>query len=80
MEDTVEKGEETGDGSRLVLAVKGMENAAVGDSIRAVVVREEGLGLSVVGVGFVMEVGVEAEMRVDGAGDGSLVLRVRVTP
>lgn len=48
MEDTVEKGEETDDGSRLVLAVKGAENAAVGDSIGAMVVREEGLGLSAV--------------------------------
>lgn len=75
MEDTVDKGEET-DGSRLVLAVEGMTNAVVGDSAGALVVREEGLSLSVVDVGFGVEVEGEVEKRVDGTGDDSLVLRV----
>lgn len=75
MEDTVDKGEET-DGSRLVSAVEGMTNAVVGDSAGALVVREEGLSLSVVDVGFGVEVEGEVEKRVDGTGDDSLVLRV----
>lgn len=73
VEDIVEKGEDADDGSRLVLAVESVEDAGVGDSVGALVVREEGLSLSVVGVDFIMEVGGE-EVTVDGAADDSLVL------
>ena len=75
MEDTVDKGEET-DGSRLVLAVEGVEDAGVGDSVGALVVREESLGLRVVGVGFGVEGEGKVDKSVDGAGVCSLVLRV----
>ena len=69
VEETVEK--EDGDSdSRLVLAVEGVEDAGVGDSVGALVDMEEGLGLRVVGLSFVVEESVE------GAADGRLVLRV----
>ena len=69
VEETVEK--EDGDSdSRLVLAVEGVEDEGVGDSVGALVDMEEGLGLRVVGLSFVVEESVE------GAADGRLVLRV----
>lgn len=69
VEDTVEK--EDGDNDkRLVLAVEGVVDAGVGDSAGALAVMEEGLSRRVVGLIF----GVEES--VDGAADGSLVLRV----
>ena len=76
VEDIVEKGEDADDGSRLVLAVESVEDAGVGDSVGALVVREESLGLRVVGVDFGVEVGSNVEKSVDGAVDGKLVLRV----
>lgn len=75
VEETVEK--EDGDSdSRLVLAVEGVEDAGISNSVEALVVGEEGLGLSVVGTVFGMEIGGKVEKSVDGAGVGSLVLRV----
>ncbi len=53
-----------------------MPCASVGDSVGALVVREESLGLRVVGVDFGVEVGSNVEKSVDGAVDGKLVLRV----
>ena len=76
VEDIVEKGEDADDGSRLVLAVESVEDAGVGDSVGALVVRGESLGLRVVGVDFGVEVGSNVEKSVDGAVDGKLVLRV----
>ena len=76
VEDIVEKGEDADDGSRLVLAVESVEDAGVGDSVGALVVRGESLGLRVVGVDFGVEVGSNVEKSVDGAADGKLVLRV----
>lgn len=54
--------------------MEGVEDAGTSNSVEALVVGEEGLGLSVVGIG--MEIGGEVEKSVDGAGVGSLVLRV----
>ena len=76
VEDIVEKGEDADDGSRLVLAVESVEDAGVGDSVGALVVREESLGLRVVGVGFGVEGEGKVDKSVDGAGVCSLVLRV----
>lgn len=72
---TVEKGKEVDDGSGLVLAVESAEKMGEGDSVRALVVREEGLGCKVVGMSFVVEDGSKVDC-VDGAADSSLVLRV----
>lgn len=75
VEETVEK--EDGDSdSRLVLAVEGVEDAGISNSVEALVVGEEGLGLSVVGTVFGMEIGGKVEKSGDGAGVSSLVLRV----
>lgn len=72
---TVEKGKEVDDGSGLVLAVESAEKMGEGGSVRALVVREEGLGCKVVGMSFVVEDGSKVDC-VDGAADSSLVLRV----
>lgn len=72
---TVEKGKEVDDGNGLVLAVESVEKMGEGDSVRALVVREEGLGHKVVGMSFVVEDGSKIDC-VDGAADSSLVLRV----
>lgn len=72
---TVEKGKEVDDGNGLVLAVESVEKMGEGDSVRALVVREEGLGHKVVGMSFVVEDGSKVDC-VDGAADSSLVLRV----
>lgn len=56
--------------------MEGVEDAGISNSVEALVVGEEGLGLSVVGIVFGMEIGGEVEKSVDGAGVGSLVLRV----
>jgi len=72
---TVEKGKEVDDGNGLVLAVESAEKMGEGDSVRALVVREEGLGCKVVGMSFVVEDGSKVDC-VDGAADSSLVLRV----
>lgn len=72
---TVEKGKEVDDGIGLVLAVESAEKMGEGDSVRALVVREEGLGRKVVGMSFVVEDGSKVDC-VDGAADSSLVLRV----
>ena len=58
------------------MAVEGVEDAGISNSVEALVVGEEGLGLSVVGTVFGMEIGGKVEKSVDGAGVGSLVLRV----
>lgn len=75
VEDTVEKGKAADDGSGLVLAVEIVKKTDEGDSVGALVVGEEGLGCSVVGVSFGVEVRSEVEC-VDGAADGNVVLRV----
>ena len=72
-EDTVERGKDVDEGSGLVLAVEGAEDA--GDSVGALVLGGEGLGLRVVGVGLSRELGGDGEEAVEGAADGSLVLR-----
>lgn len=72
---TVEKGKEVDDGNGLVLAVESAEKMGEGGSVRALVVREEGLGCKVVGMSFVVEDGSKVDC-VDGAADSSLVLRV----
>lgn len=72
---TVEKGKEVDDGNGLVLAVESVKKMGEGDSVRALVVREEGLGRNVVGMSFVVEDGSKVDC-VDGAADSSLVLRV----
>lgn len=56
--------------------MEGVEDAGISNSVEALVVGEEGLGLSVVGTVFGMEIGGKVEKSVDGAGVGSLVLRV----
>lgn len=56
--------------------MEGVEDAGISNSVEALVAGEEGLGLSVVGIVFGMEIGGEVEKSVDGAGVGSLVLRV----
>ena len=55
------------------MAVEGAEDA--GDSVGALVLAGEGLGLRVVGVGLSRELGGDGEEAVEGAADGSLVLR-----
>ena len=75
VEDTVEEGEAAGDGSALVLAVEGAEDSGAGNTFGAMVLREEGLGLRVVGVGWGLVVGAAVEKSVEVVADGSLVLR-----
>lgn len=56
------------------MAVEGAEDSGAGDSVRALVVGEEGLGLRVVGVGLGLVVGAEVEEAVVVVADGSRVL------
>lgn len=74
MEDTVEEGEEAGDGSGLVLAVEGADDSDAGNSVGALVLREEGLGLRVVGVGFGVAAGADVEESVEVVAGGGRVL------
>ena len=57
------------------MAVEGVEDSGAGDSVGAVVVGEEGLGLRVVGVGLGLVVGANVEETVEVAADVSRVLR-----
>lgn len=54
--------------------MEGAEDSGAGDSVRALVVGEEGLGLRVVGVGLGLVVGAEVEEAVVVVADGSRVL------
>lgn len=56
------------------MAVEGAEDSGAGDSVGALVVGEEGLGLRVVGVGLGLVVGAEVEEAVVVVADGSRVL------
>lgn len=57
------------------MAVEGVEDSGAGDSVGAVVVGEEGLGLRVVGVGLGLVVGASVGETVEVAADVSRVLR-----